>query len=357
MESTSSATTGPSVAAPPSGVDSTGLQQRLMGRPERLEAFIAGIGTIDGLPAQEQVANVVVVGMGEAALAGDLIRAVAGPFMAVPVIVHRGYELPSFVGPESLVLALSVSGATDETIEATEAAYEAGAALLSVTGSDGYLAELVETWQTPMVELPDDVGPRLEFLPLSVASLLALEQIGFFPGGRTWLSLAVEQLARRRDQMAGPESEAARVARAVGRTFPLVYGAGPLGRVASERWKQQFNLTAKIPAFANFVPELCHNEVAGWGQHGDVTRQVFTQIDLRHDDEHPHDTTRLDRLDEITLEVVADIVRVDAQGEGALAQLLDLVYVGDVAAVEMALSEGIDPGPAPAVEAVRITVG
>ncbi len=337
-------------------LDSTGLQARLRGRPERLEAFIAATGAIDGLPAHEQVSNVVVVGMGEAALAGDLIRAVAGPFMAVPVIVHRGYELPSFVGPESLVLSLSVSGATDETIEATEAAFEAGAHLLAVTGSDGYLAELSENWQTPMVELPTDVGPRLEFLPLSMASLSALEQIGFFPGGRDWMRLAVEQLARRRDQLAGSASDATRVARAVGRTFPLVYGAGPLGRVAAERWKQQFNLTAKIPSFANFVPELCHNEVAGWGQHGDVTRQVFTQIDLRHDLEHPHDTDRLDRLDDITLEVVADIVRVDAGGEGALAQLLDLVYIGDVAALEIALAEGIDPGPAPAVEAVRITV-
>lgn len=339
-----------------SPLDSTGLQQRLMGRPERLDAFMSGIAAIDGLPAQQQVSNVVVVGMGEAALAGDLIRAVAGPFMAVPVIVHRGYELPSFVGPESLVLSLSVSGATDETVEATEAAFEAGAHLLSVTGPDGYLAELSDSWQTPMVELPADVGPRLEFLPLSVASLLALEQIGFFPGGRDWLRQAVEQLARRRDQMVGATSLATGVARAVGRTFPLVYGAGPLGRVAAERWKQQFNLTAKIPAFANFVPELCHNEVAGWGQHGDVTRQVFTQVDLRHDDEHPHDTDRFERLDEVTLEVVAEIVRVDAEGDGALAQLLDLVYVGDVAALEIALAEGIDPGPAPAVEAVRITV-
>jgi glucose/mannose-6-phosphate isomerase len=337
--------------------DSLDLRARLLARPERVERFIAEVDTIDGLPEQERVSNVVVVGMGEAALAGDLVRAIAGPFMSVPVIVHRGYELPSFVGPESLVLALSVSGATEETIEATEAAYEAGAALLSVTRSDGYLAELSEAWHTPMISLPDDVGPRLEFVPLSVASLLALEQIGFFPGGREWMQQAVTQLACRRDQLAGPSSESARIAKAIGRTMPLIYAAGPIGRVATVRWKQQFNLTAKVPAWANFVPELCHNEISGWGQHGDVTRQVFTQVDLRHDEEHPQDTARLEQVDDITLEVVADQVRVDAEGDGALAQLLDLVYVGDLAAVEIAQREGIDPGPAPAVEAVRITTG
>ncbi len=328
-----------------------------MARPERIEEFIADTGTIEGLPDPRRVSNVVVIGMGEAALAGDLIRAIAGPFMSIPIIVHRGYELPSFVGPESLVLALSVSGATEETVEATEAAYEAGAALLSVTRSDGYLAELTDAWQTPVVVLPDDVGARLELVPLSLASLLALEQLGFYPGGREWLAMAAAQLARRRDQLAGPASDAARIARAIDRTIPLVYAAGPLGRVAGVRWKQQFNLTSKIPAFTNFVPELCHNEISGWGQHGDVTRQVFTQVDLRHDEEHPQDTARLDQVDAITLEVVADQVRLDAVGDGPLAQLLDLIYVGDVTALEIATREGIDPGPAPAVEAVRITAG
>lgn len=343
--------------APVDSPDSLGLRDRLMARPERLERFIAEAGPIDGLPDPRGIANVVVIGMGEAALAGDLIRAVAGPFMSIPVVVHRGYELPSFVGPESLVLALSVSGATEETVEATEAAFEAGAPLVSITRPDGYLAELAQQWRTPIVELPDDVGPRLEFVPLSLASLLALEQLGFYPGGREWLSMATAQLVRRRDQLAGPNSDAVRVARAVDRTIPLVYAASPLGRVAGVRWKQQFNLTAKIPAFTNFVPELCHNEISGWGQHGDVTRQVFTQIDLRHDEEHPQDTARLELVDGITLEVVADQVRVDAEGEGPLAQLLDLVYVGDVAALEIATREGIDPGPAPAVEAVRVTTG
>jgi glucose/mannose-6-phosphate isomerase len=335
--------------------DSAGMRDALLQRPERVAALADGVGAVAGLPAHEQVSNIVVIGMGEAALAGDLVEAVAGPMASVPIVVHRGYELPSFVAPDTLVLALSVSGATDETVEATEAAFEAGAALVSITRSDGYLAELAGAWGTPIVVLPDDVVPRLELVPLSVASLLVLEQVGFFPGGREWLEQAVAQLARRRDQLAGTSSSATSLSRAIGRTMPVIYGAGPLGRVAGMRWKQQFNLTAKVPAFTSFVPELCHNEISGWGQHGDVTRQVFTQVNLRHDHEHPHDTARFEQVDALTLEVVADILSVQAEGDGTLAQLLDLVYVGDLAAVELALSEGIDPGPAPAVEALRIT--
>jgi glucose/mannose-6-phosphate isomerase len=338
----------------PEHPDSTGLRDALLRRPERVAGFVDRIGAIEGLPAHDRISNVLVIGMGEAALAGDLVDAVAGPFTSVPIVVHRGYELPSFVAPDTLVIALSVSGATDETVEATEAAFEAGASLLSVTRADGHLAGLVDSWGTPIVVLPDDVGPRLELIPLALASLLALEQVGFYPGGREWIAQAVEQLGRRRDQLAASTSPALALARAIRRTMPVVYGAGPLGRVAALRWKQAFNLAAKVPAFTNFVPELCHNEISGWGQHGDVTRQVFTQVNLRHDDEHPHDTARFDQVDALTQEVVAEIVTVEAQGDGTLAQLLDLVYVGDLTAVELALAEGVDPGPAPAVESVRV---
>ena len=79
----------------------------------------------------------------------------------------------------------------------------------------------------------------------------------------------------------------AALARQIGRTLPIVYGGGALGEVAAVRWKGQFNENAKVAAFANRVPELTHNEICGWGQHGDVTRQVFTLVLLRHDYEHP----------------------------------------------------------------------
>ena len=64
--------------------------------------------------------------------------------------------------------------------------------------------------------------------------------------------------------------------------------------MAATRWKTQVNENAKVPAFANAMPELCHNEICGWGQHGDLTRQVFQLVLLRHDDEHPQDTRRFE---------------------------------------------------------------
>ncbi|MFA5565922.1 MAG: SIS domain-containing protein [Acidimicrobiia bacterium] len=339
-----------------SGIDTIELRQHIMERPERTLRILDHVGSIANLPAAPSISNIVILGNGEAAMAGDMIVAVAGPFMSVPIMVHRGYELPSFVGPDSLVIALSASGETDETVEATEAAFEAGAFVFAVTGNGGYLANLGETWQIPMVILPADVHPRMATSPLAVSALLALEEIGFYPGGREWVREAATALAKRRDEMNQETNIAATVAKIIGRTFPLIYGAGPVGTTAALRWKHQFNLSAKIPAFSNSIPDMCHNEISGWGQHGDVTRQVFTRIDLRHDGEHPADQERFLRVAEMTEEVVADIATVTAYGEGTLAQLLDLMFVGDLCAVTLALAEGVDPGPIPAVEACRITV-
>ena len=85
----------------------------------------------------------------------------------------------------------------------------------------------------------------------------------------------------------GARNPARELARKIGRTIPIIYGSGGLGGVAALRWKQSVNENAKAPAFWNEYPELDHNEVCGWGQHGDVTRQVFSLVELRHGLEHP----------------------------------------------------------------------
>ena len=84
------------------------------------------------------------------------------------------------------------------------------------------------------------------------------------------------------------------------------------------------NENAKAPAFWNEYPELDHNEVCGWGQHGDVTRQVFTLIELRHGLEHPRLERRAVATRELIEEALRQVLTVEAEGEGRLAQLLDL---------------------------------
>jgi glucose/mannose-6-phosphate isomerase len=196
----------------------------------------------------------------------------------------------------------------------------------------------------PIDELPQ---PRTSIGASSVPILCLLERAGLLEGASAMVSAAVDQLRVRRDQLAGGAGPSAEAAERIGRTIPLIHGADGPAAVAAQRCKTQVNENAKAPAFWSAHPELCHNELAGWGQHGDVTRQLITLVTMRTPDEDAQIAKRFDLVTQILREVVADVVTLDAEGTGDLAQLFDLVLQGDVLSLHLAGNEGIDPGPVP----------
>ena len=334
-------------ARPAGAIDTQNMFEATAGFPEQVAAASKAAHGLEGLPSHDYVENVVVLGMGGSGIAGDVMVSVAGPFLPVPVTVVKSYAPPDFVGHGSLVFAMSFSGDTEETVEAAGEAAAAGARLVVVT-SGGELARLAGEWGAPVVPVPGDIPqPRAALGAMAIPPLIVLEEIGLFPGASQWVALAVDQISRRRDGLVRSGNVAEEIARHLQRTIPLVYGAHGLGATAALRWKTQVNENAKSPAFWATYPELCHNEVAGWGQNGDVTRQVMSVVNLRHEAEHPQVQRRFDLVTELLREVVADVVEVRAEGEGDLAQLLDLVIVGDFVSLYLAAAEGIDPGPVP----------
>jgi len=336
------------------GLDSVGLRDATLGTADRMAAAVAVGEGIDRLPEGSDIANVLVVGMGASGAVGDVLRAVGELFLPVPVVVAKGYDAPSFAGPDTLVVALSQSGDTEETLQAADEAATAGGRML-VVSAGGELTGRVDEWGAALAAVPADVpAPRTATATMTVPVLVALERMGLFAGARGWIDAATAQLRRRADQLAGDRSPAAALARRLGRSLPIVYGGGAVGQVAAERWKTMVNENAKTPAFANTVPELCHNEIVGWGQHGDLTRQVFQLVFLRHDEEHPQQSRRFEALDPLIGEVVGGVHSVEAEGEGALAQLLDLMLVGDMVSIELAAQEGLDPGPTPVIDDLKV---
>ena len=135
--------------------------------------------------------------------------------------------------------------------------------------------------------------------------------------------------------------------------MPIIYGGAALGAAAALRWKNEFNENAEVAGVLGTVPELTHNEICGWGQHGDVTRQVFTLVLLRHDYEHPQVMRRFELVRKWTDEVVAGVEEVRAEGDGPLAQLLDLMFFGTSTSLELAAQEGVDPGPIPVLDDIK----
>ena len=328
--------------------DSLGFRELVLGLPEQMNAARRGLTVTGPLPDHDNIANVLVLGIGAAGWVGDLLAAVAGPFMPVPLVVHKALAPPSFVDATTLVVAISASGNAPETVAAARTCVEAGGQLFAIT-SGGELGALADANEAPTVFLPASatpVPPRTRVGALAVPILSAFGRLGLYPGARDWIAAAIDQLVVRRAELL-ESGRAADLARAIAGTMPVVYGAGGVGSAAASRWKDQVNQNAKSPAWSGTVPDVVYGELAGWGQHGDVTRQVLSLVLLRHDEEAPEVNEQFSLIEEWTDEVVADIHTVRAEGEGALAQLLDLAFVGDLVSVEMADRFGIDPGPTP----------
>jgi glucose/mannose-6-phosphate isomerase len=309
------------------------------------------------LPSPDDFDNVLIMGMGGSGIVGDVVHSVTNATLPVPVIVSKYYRTPAFVGERTLAFAVSYSGDTEETVEMATGAIDAGARLVTVS-SGGALADLAkERDAIAMTCAPGIPGPRFALGALIAPVLVILFKMGMLPEAHASLVKAQQQLAHRREQckpdVAAPTNPAREIARRIGRTIPVIWGAGGLGQVAAMRWKQSINENAKAPAFFNFYPELDHNEICAWGQHGDVTRQVLTLVSLRHGLEHTRLDTRAHVTEEMVQEAFVQVLEVEGQGEGRLGQLLDLIHLGDWVSAYLALDNDVDPGPIDAIAQLK----
>jgi len=215
----------------------------------------------------------------------------------------------------------------------------AGALVLDLGGGDG-----------DGIAVPGSVGPLADRLGLATRVAAGLVLLDLASGREPEPpGPLVDRLAERLDHHA-TQGTTDRIARRIGRTLPLFHGGGPVGAAVVDHWKFQANRHGKVAAWSAATPELRHGEVCSWGQHGDVTRQVFTGLFLRGSYEAADDADQLDRYEDLLDEFVAAIQVVTAAGTDPLADVCELAVLGEQVGLAIALIEGFDPDPAPGLQ-------
>ncbi|MBI3628600.1 MAG: bifunctional phosphoglucose/phosphomannose isomerase [Candidatus Rokubacteria bacterium] len=295
---------------------------------------------------------VVVAGMGGSAASGDLLATCLADRLSVPVLTHRGYGLPALVGPGALVIAASYSGETVEAVSAFEAAVKAGAATAAVTRG-GRLAALAARHGAPVVTLPPGLMPRMALGSLFFPLLGILESAGLPTVPEAEVAEALETVAALADELAPArpveQNEAKRLALAVGDRVPVVYGGELTGSVAY-RWKTDVEENAKRFAVAGALPEMNHNEIEAWrAPEADRLQAIF----LRDRGEHPDVARRFAVVRALVEPVAGGLAEVWSRGEGRLARLLSLIYLGQWTSYYLALLRGVDPWAVPLLEEVK----
>jgi glucose/mannose-6-phosphate isomerase len=335
-------------------LDPEGMLAHIDGLPDQLEAAWA-LGQAQALPKWEGIRAVVVCGMGGSAIGADLIASYLAPLARVPIHVWRDYGLPEYArGAETLVVASSHSGNTEEVLSGFEEARRRGTRLLAVS-TGGKLLRGAEGASVPAWRFEHRGQPRAA-VGFSFGLLLAaLARLGLCPDQSGEIAAAAAEMrtqaANLRADVAVVRNPAKRMAGQLMGRWPTVMGAEFLAPVA-RRWRTQISEIAKAVAQFEALPEADHNLVAGvvnpeplFG----MTMVVFLDGAALH----PRNRLRLGATREILMVEGFNTDVIAARGESRLAQQWTALHFGDYAAYYLAMAYGIDPTPVQAIEGLK----
>jgi glucose/mannose-6-phosphate isomerase len=341
-------------------VDPSRMLQTVLGAAEQWRDGVAMAREVDltHIPDHTGLSGVVVCGVGGSGIAGDVAAVTAAASGTMPVTVTKGFTLPAYAGAHTLVILVSYSGNTEETLACFAQAHERGSQMIGIA-TGGRLGEKAHAHGFPCVVPPAGMQPRAAFPSLAAAVLIVLERLGVLPD-MTGELVEIDQVLREQAVRCGPaqpevSNPAKQIATALDGSLPVVWGQDGVLWVAATRWKTQFNENAKVPAYASAVPELGHNEVVGVGP-GAPPASALGIAALRPPNEDPRMGRRVDGALRLARERGARTVDAHVHGGSPLAQLASAVQLGDVSSVYAAVLRGVDPTPVEAIERLKAEV-
>jgi len=336
-------------------MDPQGMRDRIAEMGWQLKEARDVVSTFPSPGAEySQARNVLILGMGGSAIGGDLVRTLVEGQTRVPLMVSRDYRLPGYVGPDTLAIASSYSGGTEETLSATEEALDRGAKVIAVT-TGGKLSQMVEQRGGHVLRFQYSAQPRaaLGFSFGLIYGLLA--KLGYLEEDRPAMDEAIAT-AESAPFALGPDvptasNPAKQLALRLHGRLPVIYGGGILSEVA-RRWKGQFNENSKAWAFFEQLPELNHNAVVGYEHPADLAGRLYVIL-LSSSTYHPRVAARVRITGQILQQRGVDHQVVAAAGESPLAQMFDAVMAGDYASYYLAVLNSADPTPVRVIDFLK----
>ena len=335
-------------------LDPADMRGRIRELPQQcLKAWQQALGF--ELPSgYSSVNKVAVLGMGGSAIGGDLLSSLVAAESKVLISVNRDYDLPAFVDGNTLIIASSYSGMTEETLSSFSQALSTPAKNIVMT-TGGKLKALAEQKGIPVFTIDYIAQPRAalahSFFPLlGICQRLGL--VSDKTGEVAEMAQVLESLQATIDD-ARPTSlnRAKQLATKLHNRLVVVYGAGILSTVA-QRWKTQINENSKAWAFYEAFPELNHNAVVGYEFPLELAQRAFVIL-LRSQHLHPRTLIRYEVTAELLRQAKVSYEIVDGWGESALSHMMSLILFGDWVSYYLALLYETDPSPVRVIDYLK----
>jgi len=328
-------------------IDTRNMLGEIDNLPDQL-GYAYQLGLKHQLPDWTDFKQIVIAGMGGSAIGADLLASYCASLSPLPVSVHRDYDLPLFArGAETLVICVSHSGNTEETLSAFEAARKAECRIVVVC-TGGELAKRAKENQIPAWTF-DHAGTPGSAVGFSFGLLLGMfQRLGFIPDQKEAMEDALAYMKRsqghfKADVIAAKNPAKRYAGQLMGRWVTFV-GSGALNAVA-RRWKDQINELAKAGANFEFIPEANHNTLAGTLNPQETLNAHSITLFLRAPSDHPRNRLRSDSMRQAFMLEGMNTDYVDARGNTPLAHIWTLIIFGDYMAYYLAMGYGVDPTP------------
>lgn len=287
--------------------------------------------------------NIIICGMGGSALPGDILVTLR----PLDIFAHKSYGLPIQAGTESLVICISYSGNTEETLSAFAEALNRNLPVITITAG-GKLENLSKKYGVPCVKLPEPlIPPRLALAEMFAGLLQIL-------ANHNLLSLAtVEEFLKVgiRLNVTKLESQGKKLAKKIFRKIPVIYTPKQFREIGLI-WKNSLNETAKILSIANYFPELNHNETVGFWKINkmQISNDKLSVIILRD----PQDNLRILKQMGITKDLInkegVKVEFIEIKGRSMLEKIFSTVILGFWTSYHLALLYKVDPTPVKMIE-------
>lgn len=303
----------------------------------------------------KDVRNVVVGGLGGSAIGGDLVRSYLADDLRVPMQIARGYELPMYVGKDTLLIVSSYSGNTEESLSMLRAALDLGLRPVCIS-SGGAVSDIARAQDLALITLPTGFQPRAALAYSLVAVLKTLEHAGL-TASQTDTVLAgaefIEGLHRTWGlESLGGENLALDLAHALHQRIPVIYSGCSLLDTVNYRWRGQIQENAKQLAFGSTLPEMNHNEIEAWGV--STSTAPWSAIFLRSpQDEHPRIAQRFEFLRSVLESNGIAVRSVEAFGETRMERMFSLLTLADWVSYYLAILNQVDPTAIPVMTRLK----
>lgn len=299
---------------------------------------------------ESKFTRIIIAGMGGSAIGGDLARSLflnTDDAKHLEITVFRDYEPIRHIDENTLFIASSYSGGTEETKAALNFAYECTSNIVTVS-SGGYLEKFAKANSFPHVKMPEGYQPRcaigLSFtavtqliLALSDIPDTVVEQI---QSNLKFASYILEEAGILYSQV-NEENNAIRLAEQIKGKIPLIYSSGILASV-NLRWRGQFQENAKCPAFGNILPEMNHNEINGW-EYPESIKNIFQPIFLTDLLDHPRVALRIEATRDVFKQNGLNSLIFTGRGKSYTERMFSLISLADWTSYYLGILYGADP--------------